>query len=255
MANQATVLLVGGTGRTGLRTLRQLLARGVAVRAVVRSPAKLPPDLAASPRLTVIEASLLALRDEELQRHLRGCDAVISCLGHVISLRGIFGPPRDLVTRATARLCRAIEALRPPAPVRVVLMTSVSVHRPGAIDARRGALERAVLWLLRALVPPARDNQRAADYLADTVGAGNAFVEWAVVRPDTLLEGEVSGYDLHEGLVNGLSAPGKTRMANVGHLLCELATDARTWAAWKGKLPVITDRDEAAGQAGPRSAA
>ncbi len=250
-----TVLLLGGTGRTGLRTLRQLLDRGAEVRAIVRTASKLPPDLVVRPSLKVIEAGLLSLRDEELQRHLQGCDAVISCLGHVISVRGIFGPPRDLVARATLRLCRGIEALRPAAPVRLVLMSSVSVHRPGAVDARRGTLERALLGLLRALVPPARDNQRAADFLAETIGAGNAFVEWAVVRPDTLLEGEVSGYALHQGLVNGLLSPGSTRMANVAHLLCELATDRAAWAAWKGKLPVITDRSDTAVEAGPRSAA
>jgi uncharacterized protein YbjT (DUF2867 family) len=36
MARQ-TVLLVGGTGRTGQRALRQLLDRGIRVRAIVRS--------------------------------------------------------------------------------------------------------------------------------------------------------------------------------------------------------------------------
>lgn len=250
-----TVLLLGGTGRTGLRTLRQLLDRGAEVRAIVRNRSKLPPDLAASPRLTVIEASLLSLGDEELRRHLRGCDAVVSCLGHVLTLRGIFGPPLDLVARATRRLCRAIQALRPASPVRFVLMSSVSVHRPGAADARRGAGERTFLWLLRGLVPPTRDNQRAADFLADCIGTGNDFVEWAVVRPDTLGEGEVSSYALHQGLVNSLSSPGSTRMANVAHLLCELATDRAAWAAWKGKLPVITDRSEPAKEAPSRSAA
>ena len=34
-----TVLLLGGTGRTGGRALQQLLARGVSVRAIVRSAA------------------------------------------------------------------------------------------------------------------------------------------------------------------------------------------------------------------------
>ena len=101
MPTQQTVLLVGGTGRTGRRALRQLLDRGIGVRAIVRSAGKLPPDVAGNPNLTVIEASLLALPDDELQRQLGGCDAVVSCLGHVLSLQGVFGPPRDLVTRAT----------------------------------------------------------------------------------------------------------------------------------------------------------
>ena len=57
-----TVLLLGGTGRTGGRVLQQLLARGVSVRAVVRSAERLPAGVADDPRLTVIEADLL--RDE-----------------------------------------------------------------------------------------------------------------------------------------------------------------------------------------------
>ena len=60
---------------------------------------------------------------------------------------------------------RAVRALQPARPVRLILMSSVSVNRPGGADTRRGAVERAVLWMLRGLVPPARDNQRAADFL------------------------------------------------------------------------------------------
>ena len=239
MPTQQTVLLVGGTGRTGRRVLQQLLGRGVSVRAIVRSGGKLLPDVAGNPNLTVIEASLLSLRDEELLQHLRGCDAVISCLGHVISLKGIFGSPRDLVTRATTRLCSAVEALQPPAPVKFILMSSVSVHRPGGLDTRRGSFERAFLWMLCGVLPPAKDNQRAADFLLEKIGPNNAYVQWAVVRPDSLLEGDVSEYTSHEGLVNSLFAPGSTNMANVAHFMCELVTNPKTWADWKAKLPVI----------------
>ena len=158
--------------------------------------------------------------------------------GHVISLRGIFGPPRDLVARATRRLCRAIEG---PTPIRFILMSSVSVNHPGRLDARRGSLERALLWLIRAFVPPSRDNQDAADFLWSEIGARSPFVQWVVVRPDTLLDGDVSEYAVHEGLVGSLFAPGQSRMANVAHFICELATDPKTWETWMGKLPVITD--------------
>jgi hypothetical protein len=239
MPTQQTVLLVGGTGRTGRRALQQLQGRGISVRAIVRSLEKLPHDVAGNPNLAVIEANLLSLRDEELQHHLRGCDAVISCLGHVLSLKGIFGPPRDLVTRATTRLCRGVEALRPKAPVKFILMSSVSVNRPGGLDTRRGSFERAFLWMLGGVLPPAKDNQRAADFLLEKIGPNNAFVQWAVVRPDSLLEGEVSEYTLHEGLVNSLFAPDSTNMANVAHVMCELVTNPKAWADWKNKLPVI----------------
>jgi uncharacterized protein YbjT (DUF2867 family) len=239
MSRQQTVLLVGGTGRTGQRVLEQLLSRGICVCAIVRSRRKLAANLTGNPNLTLVEANLLSLSDEDLQRHLRGRDAVVSCLGHVLSIKGVLGPPHDLVTRATARLCRGIEALQPAAPVKFILMSSVSVHRPGGLDTHRSTFEKAFLWLLRGVLPPAKDNQTAADFLLRDLGSSHPFVQWTAVRPDSLLEGDVSEYALHEGLVNGLFAPGSTNMANVAHFMCELVTNSTTWAAWKGKLPVI----------------
>ncbi len=241
MATNGTVLLLGGTGRTGRRVLSQLVRRGVPVRAIVRARGGVPPDAAGTSGLELVEASVLSLSDEDLRRHVSGCTAVISCLGHVLTVRGVLGPPRDLVTRAIANVCRAVEATHPATPVRLVLMSSVSVLQPGPVDARRGAAGRALLWMIRALLPPARDNQAAADHLREVVGTGNPHVQWVVVRPDTLLEGDVSRYVAHGGLVNGLLAPGRSTMANVAHFLCELATDSATWAKWKGCMPVIVD--------------
>ena len=241
MTAEPTVLLVGGTGRTGRRVLEQLLGRDVDVRAIVRSAERLPAGVARNPTLTVVEADLLSLSDAELRRHIRGCGVVISCLGHVVSLKGVFGPPRDLVTQATTRLCHAIRAAQPATPVKFILMSSVSVHRPGGLDTRRGAFEKAFVWMLRGLLPPARDNQQAADFLQERIGPSNPFVQWAVVRPDTLLEGDVSEYTVHEGLVSSLFAPGQTSMANVAHFMCELVTSPKTWATWRGKAPVVVN--------------
>jgi len=241
MSVQQTVLLVGGTGRTGRRVLEQLLGRGVRVRAIVRSADRLPAGVATNPALTVTEGDLLSLTDAQLREHVRGCSAVISCLGHVTNLQGVYGPPRDLVTQATSRLCRAIEAEQPGTPVKFILMSSVSVHQPRGLDSRRGTFERAVVALLRGAVPPANDNQRAADFLCREVGADNPFVQWAVVRPDTLLDGDVSAYVLHEGLVSSLARPARTNMANVAHYMCRLVTDAQVWSDWKGKLPVVVN--------------
>jgi hypothetical protein len=247
MPTQQTVLLVGGTGRTGQRVLRQLLGRGMSVRVVVRSPQKLPADTAGESRLTVIEADPLSLSDEHLMHQLRGCDAVISCLCHVLSIKGIFGSPRDLVTRVATGLCREIVALRPPTPLKFILMSSVSVNHPGGLDTRRGMLEKACVSILRGILPPARDNQQAADFLWGNIGMTNPFVQWAVVRPDTLLDDDVSEYTLHEGLVSSLFAPDSTNMANVAHFMCELVTHPEAWHEWKGKLPVIINASAAKG--------
>ncbi len=237
------VLVLGGTGRTGRRVLEQLAARGIRCRALVRSAQRLPPALAASPLVSVVEADLPSLPDAALGEHLRGCGAAISCLGHNLSLRGIFGPPRDLVTASTARLCRAVDALGPAAPVRLVLMSSVSVNHPAGLDTRRGALERGFIALLRAVLPPAADNQSAADLLHRSIGPDHPRVQWAVVRPDSLRDGEVAEYRVHEQLVASVFAPRSTRMASVAHFMCELATSPSAWERWRGRMPVIVDAE------------
>lgn len=242
MSTPDTVLVLGGTGRTGRRVIAELSSRGVAVRAIVRTPAKLPDAIRAHPDLTIIEASVAALGDDELRGHLAGCSAVVSCLGHSISLRGIYAAPRDLVVQMVARVAQQIEALAPLVPVKLVLMSSVSVHRPSREDARRGRVEKAYVGLVRGLLPPARDNQRAADFLVDTIGADHPRIEWVVVRPDSLLEGEPCAYDVHEGLVDSIFSPGHTTIGNVARFMCELVTDPTAWERWRGKLPVVVDR-------------
>ncbi|MDZ4169697.1 MAG: NAD(P)H-binding protein [Coriobacteriia bacterium] len=248
MTSQPTVLLVGGTGRTGGRVLAQLLERGVAVRAIVRSATRLPQGVASDPLLTVVEADLLSLSGEELQRHLEGCDTVISCLGHTISVRGILGPPYSLVTRAVTNLARAIAAMRPAKPVRLILMSTVSVNQPANADTRRGSGERLFLGLLCVLMPPARDNQRAADFLVGQIGEDSPAVEWVAVRPDTLLDGEVTEYRLHDELVSSIFKPDGTNMANVAHFMCELTTDDVAWQRWKAKMPVIVNAGAQGGE-------
>ncbi len=233
------VLLLGGTGRTGGRVLQQLLGRGVSVRAVVRSAERLPAGVVDDPQLTVVEADLVSLTDGQVAEQVRGCDVVISCLGHRATAQGMFGQPRDLVCRSVERVCRASWELQPAQPMKLILMSSVSVNRPGGLDARRGRSERAVVWTLRGLVPPARDNQRAADFLCGTIKDADAHVEWVAIRPDTLKEGDVTEYAVHEGLVDSLFRPGQTNMANIAYFMCELATDPEVWATWRGKLPVI----------------
>lgn len=241
MSATRTVLLLGGTGRTGGRVLTQLLERDVAVRAIVRSAARLPAHVTLHPRLQVVEAALATLPPDQLQRHLAGCDTVISCLGHTISLRGIFGPPFQLVTRAVSNVVTAVRVTAPAHPVRIILMSTVAVPRPDRREQVRGAGQRLLLWVLRTLLPPARDNQTAADVLTNDVGDKDPQVQWVAVRPDTLREGDVSPYDLHDELVDSLFRPGETAMANVAHFMCELTCDVAMWDRWKGRMPVIVN--------------
>lgn len=102
-----TNLVIGGNGATGRLLLVQLLDRGQNVKVIVRSPEKLPEALTHHDHVSVIHASVLDLSDDEMAQHVKGCAVVASCLGHNLSLKGIYGHPRRLVTDATIRLCHA----------------------------------------------------------------------------------------------------------------------------------------------------
>ena len=225
--------------------LTQLLERGVPVRAVVRSAERLPAGAAGNPLLAVVEADLMARPIDRLAADLDGCSTVISCLGHTISFRGVFGQPRNLVEQAVHSIRRAAETRDNATALRLILMSSVSVNQPDQADARRGRGERAALAVMRRVLPPARDNQRAADWLAHEVGPADSGLEWVAVRPDVLHEGESLGYTVHEGLVTSLFAPGHTRRAAVAQFMCDLATDDALWQRWRGRMPAIVDARDA----------
>lgn len=61
-----TVLIVGASGATGRLLVQQLLARGVNVKVIVRSPDRLPADIRHHAGLTVFHANVLELSDAEM---------------------------------------------------------------------------------------------------------------------------------------------------------------------------------------------
>lgn len=236
-------LVVGASGATGRLLVEQLLNRGQNVKVIVRSPDKLPEVVKNHDNLSVIQASVLDLSDAEMAQHVNGCDAVASCLGHNISLKGIYGHPRRLVTDATGRLCSAIKANKSEAPVKFVLMNTTGnsnrdLHEPISFG------QKCVIGLLRLLLPPQVDNEKAADYLRTKVGQNDGAIEWAAVRPDNLIdESEVTEYEVHSSPIrSAIFDPGSTSRINVAHFMADLITDDDAWNKWKGQMPVIYNK-------------
>jgi hypothetical protein len=178
-----------------------------------------------------------------MNHHVSECEAVASCLGHNLSLKGIYGNPRRLVTDAVRRLCGAIRENKPETPVKFVLMnTTGSRNRDLSEPISFG--QKCVIWLLRLLLPPHTDNEQAADYLRTMIGQHDESIEWAVVRPDALLnEDEVSDYEVHPSPTrSAIFNAGTTSRINVGHFMADLITDNNTWNKWKGQMPVIYNK-------------
>jgi len=240
-------LVVGASGATGRLLVRQLLARGERVRVVVRSAERFRGVVGENARLEVTEAGVLDLDDAVLGELVRGCGAVASCLGHNLSLRGLFGPPWRLVAGAMRRLTAAVEAQDSEAGlrqrVRLVLMGSTGV-RNRDLEERVSLAQRAVVGALRALVPPHADNEAAADFLRTRIGPGHPRIGWVVVRPDGLVDAEaVSDYDAHPSPTrSAIFNAGKTSRINVAHFMAELMRDDALFERWGGRMPVVYNR-------------
>lgn len=223
--------------------------RGHHVRTIVRSPHKVPDHVKAADGFSMIEAPILDLSDAELARSVEGCDAVASCLGHPMTLRGIWGPPWRLVTEATERLCRALRANEPDAPAKFVLMNTAGYRNPDRNEQISFA-QTCTLGLLRVTVPPHADNEQAADYLRTRVAHDDGTVKWAVVRPDDLTDEDcVTEYEVHPSPTrSALFDAGETSRINVAYFMADLITDDAMWDRWRGQMPVIYNQSSAAGR-------
>ena len=245
--SEGPVLVLGSTGATGRWVVKQLLERGFSVRTIVRNPGSLP-DLwkrLDQQNLSVIGGNVLKLSDEEFSQQVSECQAVVSCLGHNLTFKGIFGQPRRLVTEASRRVCQTVQSLNPTHPVRFVLMNTTGNVNKDANETVSVA-ERIVLGLLRCLVPPHPDNEQAAEYLRTEVGQNNTVLEWVAVRPDSLINSdEVSKYDVHPSPIrSAIFNAGKTSRINVAHFMTELICNDELWNKWKGQMPVIYNEEE-----------
>lgn len=238
-----TTLVVGASGATGRLLVKQLLERGQQVRIIVRSTENIPGGITSNQNLSVIKASVLDLSDTELAQHVSGCDALASCLGHNLSFKGIFGSPRRLVTDATRRLCRIVKTCKPKKPVKFVLMNTAG-NSNRDLNEHIPFKQKCVIGLLRLLLPPHVDNENAADFLRTEVSQNDGAIEWAVVRPDSLInETQATEFTVHPSPTrSAIFDPGKTSRINVGCFMADLICNDDIWNEWKGKMPVIYNK-------------
>ena len=238
-----TILVVGASGSTGKQLVEQLLNQNYNVKAIVRSPEKMPEFWKSNNRLQIISASILNLSDKEMSEHVYDCQSIVSCLGHNMSWKGIYGQPKNLVTDATHRLCNAIKSNNPKRPIKFILMNTTG-NRNRDLSEPISFGQKCVIALIRLLLPPHVDNEKAADYLRTQIGQNNKFIEWTAVRPDNLIdEKEVTDYEIHSSPIrSAIFDAGKTSRINIGHFMTNLISDDDLWNKWKGQMPVIYNK-------------
>ncbi|WP_405382292.1 NAD(P)-dependent oxidoreductase [Maribacter sp. LLG6340-A2] len=234
------ILVVGASGATGSQLVTQLLHQQHFVKVIVRSPDNIPNSWKEHTHLQLITASILDLSDHDLSEITRDCDAVASCLGHNLTWKGIYGEPRKLVTDATKRLCKAIALNHQEGKTKFILMNTTG-NRNRDLDEPVSFAQKCVISLLRLLLPPHVDNEKAADYLRTQIGQDHKAIEWVAVRPDGLInEDQVSDYEIYPSPTrSAIFNAGKVSRINVAHFMATLICNDEVWEKWKGQMPVI----------------
>ena len=238
--NDSKILVVGASGATGRQLVEQLLQNKHQLKIIVRTPETLPKTWKTNKNLQIISASLLELTDAEMSDIISDCDAVVSCLGHNITFKGMYGKPRRLVTDATRRLCKAILSNPQHHKTKFVLMNTTG-NRNRDLNEPISFAQKCVIGLLRLLLPPHVDNEKAADYLRTEIGQNHELIEWVAVRPDGLInEDTVTEYEIYPSPTrSAIFDAGKVSRINVANFIMNLITDDNLWAKWKGQMPVI----------------
>lgn len=234
-------LVVGASGATGKLLVEELLNAGQHLKIIVRSTSKIPDSWSANKHITLIMVSCLSnISAAEMAAYLRDCNAAASCLGHNLSFKGIYGKPRKLVTGIVRLICEAVHKNNPQTPFRFVLMNTAG-NRNRDLKEPVSFGQKVLIGLLRLFLPPHPDNEKAADYLRISAGQKNSFIEWVVLRPDSLTNAEkVTAYALHASPSrSALFDPGQTSRINVAHFMAQLITNDQIWSKWKGQMPVI----------------
>ncbi|MEM7181163.1 MAG: NAD(P)-binding oxidoreductase [Spirochaetota bacterium] len=237
------VLVLGASGATGKYLVKHLLEKGHEVVAIVRSLDSLRNESANHSKLKVYVGTALDMAKEDLQKILLDCDAVASCLGHNLSFKGLYGRPWMLVRDSVRRVCKLVQVI-PEKKIRFVLMNT-SGNRNGNLHEPVSFGQHMVLFLLRLLLPPHLDNERAADYLRVGIGKHNSNIEWVVVRPDTLIDSEeVSEYENFPSPIrSAIFDAGTVSRTNVAHFMMSLLDDAELWEKWRGQMPLVYNKE------------
>jgi len=237
------VVVLGATGATGKLVVQELINRNHMVKAVVRLDSSLPSAISSHENVSIITGTILEFSDEEMNELVKDCDAVISCLGHNITLKGMFGQPHKLVTQSIEKISDSIRNNIPNKKTKIVLMNS-SGNSNRDLDESVSFTQKCVVALIRALVPPHRDNEKASDYLRGIIGQNNRDLEWVAVRPDGLVNhDQVSKYEIYPSPIrSAIFDAGEISRINVAHFMVELILNENVWDKWKGQMPVIYNK-------------
>jgi putative NADH-flavin reductase len=200
------LVVVGAAGRVGRRVVRNALADGHEVRALVRDPARagFEPD----DRLHVVTGDVLA--PSVAEGLVRGADAVVSAVGDPPGTA-----PRTLRTEAVRAVVRAMDVHGIPRIVVIGAALVLPADETGvALAGERLACDGAPAALLA-------DHRGAWEALRDS------GLDWTLICPPAIADGPPTGR--YRWAVDGLPAGGtRISAADVADFV-RAALAATTW--------------------------
>ncbi|MEV6249509.1 NAD(P)H-binding protein [Streptomyces sp. NPDC051742] len=195
----------GATGGIGQEIVRQALASGHEVTAVVRDPARLT---ASGRRLTVLRTDLSD--PQALRGAVKGRDAVLSGLG--ARSRADAG--------VAARLTRSVLTAMEAEKVRRLLVVSAAPLGPA--PAGQAVLDKAVLAIVNAVLKDVYADLRVMESDLATSTA-----DWTSVRPPKLTDRPATGR--YRTVVGGTPPRGRSlARADVAHAMLAMIDDPAT---------------------------
>ena len=205
------VLIVGATGGTGRQLIAQALERGNTVTALVRPSASLgvfdnPSKLGVEhPNLRIVQGDVLDYAS--VDSAVRGQEAVICALGH----KQFFRPTR-ILSEGTRNILRAMETHGVP---RLVCETSLGIGN----SAGRMGLYYTFFTIPVILPFYFWDKTRQERLIAASK------VEWVIVRPGVLTNGEKRGVYRHGCDVGSFVGTVRISRADVADFMLNQAAD------------------------------
>lgn len=210
------IALLGGSGASGKYILRKFLDNNYNMRILVRNPQSIQ-EFREYKNLEVIIGD--ALNQNDINSLVKGCDAVISALGHRK------GSPPDLLEKSMGFV---IEEMKKNKVTRLVCITGAGVSLPGD---NPSIIDKFITKMI-TLIDPARIN----DGFAMSKKVINSNLDWTIVRTQLQHNYNTSG-KRNVGLVGDKGQSWKCSRNYIADFIFECISEKK----YIQKYPMISD--------------
>jgi putative NADH-flavin reductase len=172
----ATIAVFGATGRTGIPFVKQALAKGYSVKALIRTPSKMPIN---HKNLQLIIGD--ALNPTVVQQTITGTDGVVSCLGQDKTSQP------DFQTKATKLIVGTMQKL---GIKRLISLTGGGV-RDSAND-QPGFMDNLIVFIMKNVAGKGTKNA-LLDGISHAEVVRQSNLNWTIARGPMLTDDPAQG--------------------------------------------------------------